>query len=126
MHDLKVRCGKMVEADRLLDCLHEDLRQIITIDVKESEETEVDVDVETAVAEVSEPEPAPAPSKATAPAQKPAAAPAGKVPASVLDRLQKKPAQEVEKTSPVAEAIQEAITEGDGDGLLDGTDSKKK
>jgi hypothetical protein len=141
LHDLKVRCGRQTEIDKIVNALHDDLRQIISVDVTE-EEPDVDAAVEEAVAEVSTPDPAPrpttqapktaaptarpaAPAAPAAPTARPAAPTASKVPASVLDRLQKKPtvANAVVET-PEDEALLEAI-EGDGDGLLGGDSIKK-
>lgn len=133
LHDLKVRCGRQTEIDKIVNALHDDLRQIISVDV--TEEADVDAAVEEAVAEVSAPTPRPvtqapktvAPAAAARPAARPAAPTASKVPASVLDRLQKKPTTAavaaVAETSE-DEALQEAI-EGDGDGLLDSPIKKK-
>lgn len=156
LHDLKARCGKLVEPEKIVDALHEDLREIISVNVSEAaqDEAAVDAAVDEAVAEVSEPEtpaPAPAPAvvakaaqkvaapaaapaapaaKTAAPQTRPAAAPAaptaGKVPTSVLDRLQKKPATAAAPKGTEAEALEEAIDGGDEDGLLDGTGAKKK
>jgi hypothetical protein len=140
LNDLKVRCGKQVEASKILDSLHEDLRQILNVDVVEDSELDADANaaVEAAVAEVSEPAPAPAP--ATRPAQRtaapqtrpvaPAATPvtapsASKVPTSVLSRLKKQPVATAPVTSTEDAAIQEAIDEED-EMLPDGTDAKKK
>lgn len=152
LHDLKARCGKQVDSDKIVDALHEDLRDIISVNVQEgADDASVEAAVEDAVAEVSEPEPAPAPApkpvvKTAAPAARPAAAPAqtaapktaapqarptaapaaaptaGKVPTSVLDRLAKKPTAAAPAP---ATAVGEAIG-GDDDGILDGTDAKKK
>ena len=131
LHDLKVRCGRQTEIDKIVNALHDDLRQIISVDV--TEEADVDAAVEEAVAEVSAPVSAPAPCpvtqaapKTAAPQARPAAPTASKVPVSVLDRLQKKPAVAAAVVEPSEdEALQDAI-EGDGDGLLGGDSIKKK
>jgi len=131
MNDLKVRCGKQTEAEKIVDALHEDLREIISANVADTtgDDETVDAAVDAAVADVSEaeaPAPVKAPVKAPAPAPVKAPAPtAGKVPSSVLDRLAKKPVSTVE-----AAAIQDVLggegtDSGDGDGLLDGTAKKK-
>jgi hypothetical protein len=142
LHDLKVRCGKQTDADKIVEALHEDLREIITANVIEAEVSEddsVDAAVEAAVAEVSETAPASAPVAKTAPkaapaapksapvaaAQKaaPAAAPtAGKVPSSVLDRLAKKPVT----AAPAAAIDVLAEAEGEEEDTEDGTEDAKK
>lgn len=153
LHDLKVRCGKMVDSDKIVEALHEDIRDLISVDVSDgtteatdpndAAETSVEDAVEAAVAEVSEPAPAPkaapaaapktaapaAAPKTAAPATRPApaAAPsAGKVPASVLERLAKKTVAAA--PAPAADVLAEGEGEegGDADGVLDGTDAKKK
>ena len=130
LNDLKVRCGKQTDADKIVDALHEDLREIISTAVTEAtDDASTDAAVEEAVADVSEPEvPAPAPKpvvKAPAPTPAPVKAPAptaGKVPSSVLDRLQKKPVS----TAAEASAITDVLSgDGDEDGILDGTAKKK-
>jgi hypothetical protein len=139
LHDLKVRCGKQVDADKIIDAMHEDLRKIIEIPVGETADApEVDSAIDEAVVEVAEEKPAPkaavaAPAKTATPPTRPAtqpaqaaqqpaaAAPASKVPSSVLNRLGKQPVA----TAPAeAAAIDEAIGEDDGEGdggLLDDT-----
>ena len=140
LHDLKVRCGKQVAVDKIMDALHDDLRQILNVNVTDGEEADVEAAVEEAVADVSEPAPtrqaptarpaaAQAPKTAapqTRPTQAAAAPTATKVPGSVLDRLQKKPvaAAPVPETSE-EDALNEAI-DGDGDGILGDDDAKKK
>lgn len=156
LHDLKVRCGKLVEADKIVDALHEDLRDIIAVNVTEggAEDTAVDDAVEAAVAEVSEPEvsaPAPAPAAAkaaakvaaptatAAPAQRTAAPQTRPAPtaasAAAAPTAGKVPTSVLDRLAkkPVAAApapdSQDALEgdgDGDGDGLLDGTGAKKK
>lgn len=137
MHDLKMWCGKQTDIDRIVDALHEDLREIVATPLEDVDEAEAEAnaEVDAAVAEVSEPEPEPAPvvkpapvAAKPAPATKPAApvtpaatkpaqaASTTKVPSSVLERLGK-------KTAPKADA--DAIPE-DGDGMLDAEGVKKK
>ena len=129
LHDLKVRCGKLVDADKLVDALHEDLREIINLNVDDDKaETSVDAEAEAGVAEVSAPAPAPASvmqkvaakTTATAAPAAPKAAPA-KTPTSVLDRFPKKAA-----AAPVAKAapVEEAVPGDDEDAIPD--DAKKK
>lgn len=147
LHDLKVRCGKLVDPEKIVDALHDDLRDIISVNVSEGEVAEdapetVEAAVEAAVAEVSEEEaPAPVQAKvapkaatvaapktaapATRPAVTPATAPsAGKVPSSVLDRLAKKPVTSV-AAAPAADVLGEEDN-GDADGILDSPDAAKK
>jgi hypothetical protein len=130
LHDLKVRCGKQTDPEKVLDAMHEDLRQLVETDVKESDGEDVEAAVQRAVEEVSEEALATAASapaveakatvKAAPPAAKPAAPTATKVPASVLERLQKRPAATVTTPAPAAAAA-EAL--GDEDSLPG--DSKK-
>jgi len=120
LHDLKVRCGRQTDPDDVLAAMHEDLRQLVETDVKDSDD--VDAAVQQAVEEVSAaPAPAPAARPAPAPAARPApAAPtAARVPASVLDRLQKRPATPASATAPVD-------APADEDSLPLGEDLKKK
>ena len=115
MHDLKVRCGKLTDGDKIRDALHEDLRALLDIDINADDTVEVDdatveAAVEEAVLDVSEPEPVKS-VQTTRPATQPDNV-ASKVPSSVMNRLAK-------KTVAVAEPSD------DGDGLLDGTSTKK-
>jgi len=92
-HDLKAICGKKVEAQKIIDALHEDLREFL------------EVEIEDAATE----------SKTEAPAKE-------------QPKRKSAPPPEEDDTSANAEegnAIDEAIAEEDGDGLLDGTSEKK-
>ena len=141
LHDLKMWCGKVVDPTKIVDALHDDLREIISLNVSEGAETAVEGEG-TEVADEPAPAPKPAPKAApvapkaapVAPKAAPVVAPktaaptASKVPSSVLDRLGKKSVA-TPAPAPVPdenEALQEAIGDADGDGILDGTDSKKK
>jgi hypothetical protein len=121
LHDLKVRCGKMVDPEKLKEALHEDLLQILQAGEEEAkigeadsadgaETNVVDEAAEAAIAEVSEsvnPK-----GKATPPT-------AGKVPGSVMDRLAKKP------VAAAPEASEEALGDGDEDSIPDSGAKKK-
>ena len=158
LHDLKMWCGKMVDANKIVDALYDDLREVISLNINEGSDdtgttdSAVDGEVEdiqvpaTVVKQAPAPAPKPVVKAPAAPAaaktapvvantaaaqQRPASAPtAGKVPSSVLDRLGKKtvsaPAPAPAAASDENEALQEAIGDVDGDGILDGTDAKKK
>lgn len=135
LHDLKVRCGKLVDADKIMDAFHDDLRDILKVNVSEetADDASVDAALDDAVVEVSEEvETKPAPKTTPVAAAKPAPAAqtaptAGKAPTSVLDRLGKKPvvAQAVAAKEEEA-ALQEAIGDDpDADGIPEATDAKK-
>lgn len=104
-NDLKVICGKMVDSQRMVDALHDDLRQIYDFNVDEE-----------ADAADAAPADAPADTPADAPAKE--AAPKG-----AATKKADAPVKDSEK-----DAIDEAIEEdgGDDDGLMEDTDAQKK
>jgi len=99
-HDLKSLCGKQADAQKIIDGLHEDLRELLEISVEGDED-----EAEGASEEGAKEEAAPETPKRT-PAKKPAA----------------EEAQESNEEE--SDAITNAIEEEDGDGLLDGTEKK--
>jgi len=103
LNDLKARCGKQTDPDKILDAMHEDLRKLIDIPLESA--PEVDSAIEEAVSEVSEVSPKPSEKNA-----------------SVLSRLGK---TNVVKTPAEEEVIDEAIGAEEDDGLLDSAGSKK-
>ena len=130
MNDLKVRCGKQTEEYKIIDALHEDLREILNakeVDANVTDDESVDAAVEAAIADVAdtktpESKPVSTPVKVSDNSSEKAPVPtAGKVPASVLDRLQKKNvATGAEESVAVADALQD-----DDDDILTGTSKKK-
>ena len=128
---------------KIIDSLHDDLREIISLNVNEVADTGTDSAVEgeavdapdatstapkivpKAPVTVSKAVSAPVAPKAPVVAPKATAPTASKVPGSVMDRLGKKTVA-VAQVPDENEALQEAIGDVDGDGIPDGTDAKKK
>lgn len=132
LNDLKARCGRQIAVEKIMDALHEDLKDIATSYGETPAvggETDIDAAVDEAVAEVSEPVAAPSrpvrPVVAqVAPQTRPAAPAASKVPTSVLDRLQKKPVAHAPATD--EDDALAAVISGDEDGIMDAPGVKKK
>ena len=174
MHDLKTICGKQVDVNKVMDAMHEDLRQFLDVQVDEAVVEEVSAAEEAAVEEAAAEEAAApaapaaparpaapaalaakapaapaakapvAPARPAAPAAKVPArptvparpsAPAAKAPARPAAPVAKAPAapapRPVAKPAPrpaadEAAAIEEAVEEAGGDGLMEEADSKKE
>jgi hypothetical protein len=108
LHDLKTVCGKQVDVQKVVDAMHEDLRQMLEVNVDETVvEAAVEPVAEEAVEEaapVQPPAPArPATKAATAPVTRAATAPATKAPAQAA-----KPAATAPVTRPAPVAAKPA------------------
>ena len=143
LHELKAVCGKVSDMDRVVNALHEDIRQLLEVNTTdESVEAEmVAAELQVAEEEVAAPAAVPAPKPVAALAAKPVAAPAPRTaapvarPAAPAARPVAAPApRPVQRPAPrpvakpaAVEAVDEAIgAEDPGDGLMDGTESQKK
>jgi len=96
-HNLKQVCGKQVDGQKVIDALHEDLRELLEVSIEDEEPEE-----QTESASDS------------APAEEKAA------PAEESAEVSDDTAADAEEAAAIEDAIEE-----DGDGLLDGTASKK-
>ena len=94
-HDLKSICGKQVDAQKIIDALHEDLRELLEVNVESDGQSEE----QTAAA----------------------AAPGSKRTPAAAPKQEEAQASSKEEGN----AIEEALAGEDGDGLLDGTSEKK-
>lgn len=119
LHDLKAINSKAVDVNKIVDALHEDLRQALEAVTVESSDTDVPETEE--VVEDTE-EVVSAPVKA-APKARPVTAmpqrPVNKAPVIA------QPAHPT-LSKEVVDAIDEALADEDGDGLMDGTSAQKK
>ena len=101
LHDLKSRCGKQVEADKIISALHDDLRSVL----EANETSEAVEEAPEAEAEVEAPAPAPVakPVPVAAPAPRPAA-PVAKAPVAAPAPRPAAPVAAPRPAAPVAKA----------------------
>lgn len=105
LHDLKSRCGKQVEADKIISALHDDLRSVLEANETSEAVEEAPAAEAEAEAEVEAPAPAPVakPVPVAAPAPRPAA-PVAKAPVAAPAPRPAAPVAAPRPAAPVAKA----------------------